>query len=417
MTKVTKNQITEKKDFNKAPLIFVASITIVNVILTILTLVLREYLDAVSCDKITVNFVQYLVFITGAINSIIPFSTFEFFVVCSIISLIALITLFIIGLKKRFFYLVVCGVLSVVTAISGILLYYTFTTSFAYNRSPVPVPSSSQTYTNDDVIQITQYFLDDYNAISNKLTRDKSGNVICPYSLKTLSKLINKEYDKINDGYFYKFDARGKQILNGWIMTAFSITGVTFTPSLEPCVNSQIPSTDKTQVLAHEIAHSKGVMREGDANFISYYVLINSDNEYLRYCGYFAVFGNLLSAVDVVEPNRDNYINLQKQIDAKIITEQRNSAKFWLNRTTGSDFISKVNRFFGRIGDFFNDLYLKLNGAKSGTGSYSDKVDDGSIEDTGQINPDTQRPIFLVNYNSVQKMFFAIYENKTIITE
>ena len=54
----------------------------------------------------------------------------------------------------------------------------------------------------------------------------------------------------------------------------------------EANINRKIPSTSLTFVINHEIAHQLGIASEKDANFISYVMLINSDNHYHKFCGY-----------------------------------------------------------------------------------------------------------------------------------
>ena len=109
---------------------------------------------------------------------------------------------------------------------------------------------------------------------------------------------------------------------------------------------------------------------------------------------------------------KTDYEEIRKSLAPQILTEQRNAFKFWNDKSAQPGFAGWLNRTFEKIGGFINDLFLKSNGAENGSGSYTDKVTDGSISDTGQTNPDTGEIIYDVKYSSVQKMFFAIYEMK-----
>ena len=70
------------------------------------------------------------------------------------------------------------------------------------------------------------------------------------------------------------------------------------------------------------------------------------------------------------------------------------------------------------IGEFFNDLYLKINGANNGTGSYDDGNKSDVITpidpDTGEPekDPDTGKPVVIPVYSAAQKMYFKLYESK-----
>lgn len=360
----------------------------------------------------TRNVTQRLVWLPAHVASLLPFSLFEILVFALAAACIVLIILCFVALVKKKFTVVLRGLLWV--AIVGLSLgnYYTLTAGFAYNRAPVPVPQSETAYTNDEVIEITEYFLRDYNALALALPRDESGNVISPYSLPELSDKIAAEYARLGGDYFFAYTPKAKGMLNSWFMTLTGITGITLLPLGEPVVNTQTPPSDLPQTMAHEMAHAKGVMREGDCNFVAYYVLLSSNDDYLRYCGYFSVFYHLLHAVDMGQSSTQNYERLAEQISPLIDAEQTNAFLFWVERGAQPGLAGAVNRLFDSIGNFFNNLYLKLSGADNGTGSYDDTKGDGNLVDTGQTDPDTGAPVYEVTYSSVQKMFFALYESQ-----
>ena len=55
-------------------------------------------------------------------------------------------------------------------------------------------------------------------------------------------------------------------------------------------------------------------MREGDANLLAQQVLISSDDEFLRYCGYFGSFYSLASAVSLAGEH-DKFAELVGGVD------------------------------------------------------------------------------------------------------
>ena len=147
------------------------------------------------------------------------------------------------------------------------------------------------------------------------------------------------------------------------------------------------------------MAHAKGVAREGDANLVSYYVLLNSDDPYLRYCGYFSCYSQIPNAV---------YITTQDAEQTKAFawpavasTESANVVAYW----------QKQPDIIGSISEFFNNLYLKLNGANNGTNSYQDGTNSGII-DTGDKTED-DKPIYKPYYSTLQRIFFGVYAGQT----
>ena len=350
------------------------------------------------------------VYVIGHVNSLFPFSVYEWILVWLVCVGVALLIAAVILLCRKQWRPVLAGLSVVAVFAFSVAVLYTVTVGFSYYRPAVPVPQSEQAYTGGQVTEMVQYFLDDYNALAQKLPRDKSGNVRSPYSMHQLSKKLQREYKRLGSSYYYGYTPRGKGVCNSWFMTLNNVSGLTFVPLGECTVNRQTPPSDIPQTMAHEMAHAKGVMREGDANFVAYYVLLTSQDEYLRYCGYFSCFYALLSAVNADTSNKQDYVRMQQELSPLIKTEQQNAYRFWSEKSKQPGFAGWINRVCEKIGDFMNDVFLKSNGADNGNDSYNDVATDGSVTDTGAVDPDTGDTIYAVTYSSVQKMFFAVFE-------
>lgn len=352
------------------------------------------------------------VFIIGHITSLLPFSVFEFSAIAVIIAAIVLFSLMIRAAIRKRGWAILKGLTTVIICIMSVFNFYTLTVGFSYYRPAAPVPQSETDYAPEQVTEIVRYFANDYNELSTKFKRDSYGNVVSPYTLNELSEIIGKEYSRLDSDYYYGYTPKAKGLINSWFLTLNNISGITFVPLGEPTVNRDIPPSDIPQTMAHEMAHAQGVMREGEANFVAYYLLLSSNNDYLRYCGYFSCFGALLPAVNANTSKKTEYEEIRKSLNPNILTEQSNSFKFWRDKSKQPGFAGWLNRTFEKIGDFFNDIFLKSNGAANGNDSYNDKITDGSVSDTGQTNPDTGEIIYEVTYSSVQKMYFALYEKR-----
>ena len=144
------------------------------------------------------------------------------------------------------------------------------------------------------------------------------------------------------------------------LMSELYLIGITFTPIGEANVNKQAPATDVIFTTAHEMAHSIGIMREEDANLVATYVLINSDNDILRYAAMTEYYGRLLDVVKLVD--EEKYAEYEKTIsESPVMKESDAELKFWMSKG-----------MFNEISEFFNNIYLKFNGQNLGTGSYND---------------------------------------------
>jgi len=352
------------------------------------------------------------VFIAGHITSLFPLSFFEFCIIVVIFGAVALITLAIVGLVRKLGALVLKGALIVVICILSVFNLYSLIVGFSYYRPAAPVPQSEKEYASQDVTKMLRYFADDFNELAGKFERDGNGNVKSPYSLSELSDKLRAEYERLGNDYYYGYTPKAKGIVNSWWLTLNNISGITFVPLGEPTVNRNTPASDIPQTMAHEMAHAKGVMREGEANFVAYYLLLSSDDDYLRYCGYFSTFYSALTAVNADSNKKTDYNEIRNGMAPEIRNEIIAANKFWSEKSKQPGIAGFLNRVFEKVGDFMNDIFLKSNGAENGSGSYSDKVTDGEISDTGQTNPDTGEIIYAVTYSSVQKMYFAVYEQR-----
>ncbi len=348
--------------------------------------------------------------IVGRLQSLFPFSVFEACIIYVIALAVALLVAMILLLVRKRGAEVLCGLCGVIIAVLSVFNLYTLLVGFSYYRPAAPVPQSEREYEPAEVTAMVRYFADDYNRLAEKLPRDKNGDVISPYSLRELSAKLQSEYARLDNRYYYDYTPRAKGIANSWVLTLNNISGITFVPLGEPTINKQTPASDIPQTMAHEMAHAKGVMREGEANFVAYYLLLSSDDEYLRYCGYFSVFYALLPAVNANSSIKTDYYEIRRNIHPAIVRETDNAYRFWADKSKQPGLSGFINRITEKIGDFMNDIFLKSNGASNGNDSYGDKVDDGEIIDNGTTDPDTGEIFYDVTYSSVQKMFFAVYE-------
>ncbi len=344
----------------------------------------------------------------GTITSVFPFSVFELCVCVVVLIAVYLFVRFVINLCRAHFKTILTGLLSIGVGAVTVLDLYMMSMGFGYYRAPMPLYVAGADYNAKQVRTVVEYFLPDYNALSASFDRDENGCVIPPYSFGELAEKLQTEYSRLDDDYFSEYTPSGKPIVNSWLLSALNITGITFLPTGEANVNTLTPPTYATFTLAHEIAHTKGVQREGDANILAQYVLLSSSDGYLRYCGYYKAFYDLVSALDLAG-DREGWIELYRKIDPLVFKEKRYESSYWASQP----------HFMKDLGEFFNNIYLMFNGADNGTGSYSDGNKTDTVTpvdpDTGEpeVNPDTQEPIVIPVYSTAQKIFFYIYEAQT----
>lgn len=332
--------------------------------------------------------------VAGFLTSIFPFSVYEAFMYIAGIVLIILIVRWIILAKRNRKTKALNGVINVVTAVVCILTMHTFSASLAYNRKPLPVPQyEGENLGEDDLVGALNFYFDDYNNIKNQVQRDAEGKVVVPYSGRELAEILAGEYERIGtlDGYLHAFTPKVKSVGTSIAMSYMNITGVAFTAFGEANINSMTPPLWKIKTAAHELAHTKGVMREADANLLAKYMLLTSENIYLRYSFYtYNLYTLLRAAVTLPQNVLSPYRDAIKQAEKDRALEQ----KFW------DDYESIIDK----ISDFINDTYLKLSGVKEGVQNYVDldKIH-FIVLPGGQVKP------VVVEYSDVQKLMLEHY--------
>lgn len=371
-------------------------------ILTALLLLKRS--EAV-CEFFATTVSRGWIWFTGHIFGVIPLSLYELLLIFGIVAAVFLLVRIIALLFRKKALKALCVFLGV--AVFGLSLgtLYAATASFAYNREPLALPfydkKTDGELTKDDAVKIADYLVSEMNALSEKLERDENGVVKCPYSFDELAEKMKEEYKRLNgNGYFSSYTPTAKKILNKRIMSEMKITGVFFAPFGEANVNGNELDCNLPVTMAHELAHSKGVMREDDANLTAYYVTLTSDDDYIKYCGLYNVYYRMINAVSYFPNSRDDSIALSGKVADEIKAEESYEIKYWSEFSLLSDF-----------SNFLNDIYLKLSGSEEGTGSYGDS---GIIIDTGEKD-DYDRPIYsIVSYSPVQKLIIKLYLNGEI---
>ncbi len=330
------------------------------------------------------------------ITSIFPFSLYETFLYVAIIGMIALIVTSIVFFVKKSAFRAATYLIVIVLFGLSFGNIYTLTAGFSYYRAEPELPYYEADYLSkeqkEEIIALAEFMTDDFNYVARKVKRDEDGRTI-GMPINELSKLLIEEYKRLDEfDYYSSFTPHAKTITSKNIMSNMHITGVFFAPFGEANVNPLTPPSDMPVTMAHELAHSKGAMRESDANLVAYYITLTSDNEYLRYSGYMSCYHYIMDMVHFFDSNKwqELYNRWDKSIDAERVL---NNA-FW-----------DEYDLLDRLADAFNDFYLKLQGQKDGTGSYVEPTLPPVIIETP--NPDPGGDVIIetrYSLNTVQKM-------------
>lgn len=375
-------------------LIALGVLTAVFVVLTLLSE------SRAVCEFFATTFARAWIFLFGHIFGVLPFSCYELFLIAAIVLAVVFVVYLFVFLIGRKWNKLLSMILIAAIAVMTFLSVYTATATMTYNRDELPdeiySQYSSKDLTFDEAVELAEIIIDGANKAYADTEHDSSGNIVYPFDFNGLSDLLADEYKKLDNKYFSSYTPKGKRIINKTIMSELHIVGVFFAPFGEANVNGHENNLYLPQTLAHELAHSKGVMREFQADIVADYVLLQSDNPYLRYGAYAQCMSYAMRIVSLYPDSQAEYDRLYARIDKRIYTEQRNYSEFY------SQF-----HHFDDLGKFFNDLYLKLQKQPDGVNSYTKP---GEIVDTGNVDGDNRPIVEVRSFSGMQNLLINMYK-------
>ena len=179
-------------------------------------------------------------------------------------------------------------------------------------------------------------------------------------------EIIKLLYESYETAHEFRLFPRGdfappKPVYSSEVLTRLGISGIYSPFTAEPNYNTDIPDFQMPFLIAHEMAHQRGVARESEANFVAYVVCVNSRDPFVRYSGFRNGLG-VLSELYRVEPEKAR--ELAKQLGTGYREDSRRAALFW----------AKASGAAGALSHRVNDLYLRANRVKAGAADYSNST-------------------------------------------
>ena len=297
------------------------------------------------------------------ITSIIPFSIAELVIITIPLWVGLLIFLAIkCGKKgKKSSIRFVFGLLSLICVIF-ICFVWTNTSGFYNTKIEDKLGLNRENITKEELYDTGVIIVDKLNELTPSISYRENNSSIMPYSYNQLSAKICDAYEiftKKHSNVLTTFDSRIKPIWLSEPMTYTHLSGLYTCMTGEANVNVNYPDYVVASSSAHEMAHQRGIAREDEANFISFAVLICSNDEFLQYSGYLDVLSYIMSALRSAD----------KELYDTLISKLNQEAKKDYNSYV--DFFKKyADSPVSDVTDKINDSYLQANGQQSGTKSY-----------------------------------------------
>ncbi len=390
------NIFMSKNKGNKIFFIVVLSLLGTFVLLTALTFVLRLYF----AEWWTRTISRGLRIAASTITNILPFSLTEILIYIVILLAIAIIVMLIVLLVKKRGKATLKLFSLTVTVVMFFVMMYSMSASAEYKRQSLTGEWQNATASKEEFLQIAKQYQVEYNALAEGFERDEAGNIVEKYTFEETALLVKQEVEKYADGdYFSSTVATPKQVASSELMSYLGISGMYLSLTGEANINTVTHYIDLPFIMAHELSHSLQIMRENEANIFAFYVCLGSQNPYLRYSalayGYYHLVNGIATLYGTSSQTYDEYVS-----SLSSLAQQDNFAanNVWSKYQTS---------FISSIGDFFNDLYLKLSGIAEGTGSY--QVPGATLTPKPPSIPG-EVIVMEVSYSPIQKIFIHLYD-------
>lgn len=397
----------------------------------------------------------------GFLTSLVPFSVTEFLIIVAVVfAFVFIVSLFSLLFRKKW-RKIFDKVISLVLVVSAVAAVYSLTAQFDYERPTPDKPWMAADMSLNEYRSAIVSIAKDAGSLAASFKKDKDGYSVAP-SFEETAKKMQAEVQKYAGGDYGYYVPLPKKVRNSWEMDLTNILGITFAPTNEVNMNANISNLDLPYYMAHELAHSLGIMSEREANIFAAFVTLASDDPYIKYSGYRALIGDLIQPIRDLD--RDENYHMEQRMreesvrlglpeflpDANVSLEVwewylqqfkelggeesldyiygRGETEIAFRKALGADFfkdgeipyytenlpewMSEISAFFGKIGKWFNDIYLKSSGSSAGTGSYdtgdSILIPDGGVPDGGV--PDGGGAESVIVYSETVKIFLWVFQ-------
>jgi hypothetical protein len=211
----------------------------------------------------------------------------------------------------------------------------------------------------------TRYFADGANRTSGNVKRDADGHFAeDTRDMLTRSKWV---YNNLTDEFpaLAGDSAAPKPMLYSRAMSFFGYTGIYFALTGEANLNTAAPPCLIPATAAHELAHSRGVAAEQEANFAGIAACITSELPVYEYSGY--LMGLIYLSGALYDESPDAYFAIADTYNDDVRRDLIDNATYWETAESDGVAAAAVTAMY--------DGFLRTNGQPLGVKSYGACVD------------------------------------------
>lgn len=329
------------------------------------------------CNWYTQNIFPVWTNLYGRLTSLVPFSFGEMLIAVALVgiplSLILLIVLLITKRGKRkkvlrvygFTYLWIIAFVALTETLNCFILYHC--SSFA-KLNDIP----ERQHTVSQLEQLAEELITKTNELAVKVNRDDKGQFVLTADLNDTAKKamqnLGDEFPSLK-GYY----VTPKAVKSSYFMSQQYLMGIYFPFSMEANYNRLMYPSNLPDTVCHELAHTKGFIREDEASFIAFLACSRSDNTEYQYSGYLNALKYVLDKVSENSADEKQQ-SLVDMISGEVAADIVGNSSYWQTvQEEDKGLIS--SKTVAEVSDKAMEASLKLNGVEDGKKSYGRMVD------------------------------------------
>ncbi len=203
------------------------------------------------------------------------------------------------------------------------------------------------------------------NALREQVQTDENGVMQLQNSSSQTARQARESFGRLALEYEVLPDLpiTPKPVLNSWWMSMLQITGI-FTPyTFEANINIAAPDYNIPATMCHELAHSRGFMREDEANFIGYLACRESDSAEFQYSG--TMLALVHSINRLYDADYDAFLEVNALMSEGVRLDFADNNAYW----------ARYEGPVAEVSTAVNNTYLRVNNQSDGVQSYGRMVD------------------------------------------
>lgn len=296
--------------------------------------------------------------------SAVPFSVTEIIVILIIPAVIVLAVVWIIKIIRNTEKAKTAekGIRFVAWCLNLALLVFMVMHGANYYRLPVSelLDLPEREYSAEDLYNVTCDIAVKASQAREKLPEDENGCAMLSVTQSEILRLADDCYDSIRDDYTFLRTGvwRVKPVMLSHLWSYTGTTGVYCPWTGESNVNTDVPVYSIPHTAAHEIAHTMGIAKEDECNFLAWLACSESGIAEFEYSGYLSAYGYCINAL--YRADKDLWSKALDMCSEGMMRDLTNENAYW-------------DTFKGEVMESsqdFNDSFIKANRVESGILSY-----------------------------------------------